>query len=109
MSTSSYTELMVTEIQEAAEVSGSLGYEWAKEYASANGLKLRSVVAKIISLGLKYVPKAKVTKAGAPVVKKEVFVSRVEKALESSFPSLIKATKADLENLANVVENSLGA
>lgn len=74
-------------------------YAQAVDFAKEHGLKVRSVTAKIGSLGLQYIPKPKQTKAGAPVVAKATVVSGIESAMgveASTFSGLEKATKQAL-------------
>ena len=63
---------------------------------------VRSIISKLSALNL-YVKQERVTKAGAPVVKKEVFVAKVQETLGAEFPSMEKMTKADLERLVAVL------
>lgn len=97
---SKYTENLVTTLQ-AQDV---WTYAEAVAFAEEHNLKPRSVIAKINSLGLQYVPKPKrVNKRQEPVVKKEAMVNAIQAALGVTVPSLMKATKADLERLVPAV------
>lgn len=97
---SNYSEKMVAELTAQA----SWTYAQACAFAEANGLKNRSVISKIKSLGLEYETKPKaVTKRGEPVVKKAQFVESIQAALGVAVPSLMKLTKADLETLTRAV------
>ncbi len=101
MANPNYPESVVKEL----EAQSTWTYAEAKAFAEAKGLKIRSVIPKIASLGLTYVPKPKVVKPEAePVIRKAVFVARVEAATGVKFPSMEKMTKTDLEALANWVE-----
>lgn len=62
----------------------------------------RSVIAKLSALGV-YVKPTPVTKTGAPVVRKSEIIAQIQDALGGEFPSLEKASKADLEALLAVV------
>lgn len=73
-------------------------------YAQKEGLKHRSVISKVKSLGLEYEPKpVKVTKQGEPVILKSVYISAIQAAVGITLPTLSKMTKADLEKLAEAV------
>ena len=96
---SAYTQNMVTELTAI----GEFNYESAKAYAEANGLKLRSVIAKVKSLGLDYTAKERVTKSGEAIVRKEVLVAQIESVIGVTFPSMVKMTKVDLIALAEAV------
>ena len=58
----------------------------------------RSVIAKLSTLGIYKAP-TRVTKTGAPVVKKEFIVAEINSKLGVELPSLVKANKQDLEAL----------
>jgi hypothetical protein len=63
----------------------------------------RSIIAKLSREGV-YVPQARTTKSGEPIVRKEDIVSNIENALEIELPSLAKASKSDLSNLWEAVQ-----
>jgi hypothetical protein len=58
----------------------------------------RSIVAKLVREGV-YVAAPRVTKTGAPVVRKAEIVAQIQDALGIELPTLDKASKADLEKL----------
>ncbi len=94
-----YTPALEAEIK-ALAVEGPITYAEAVAFAEAHGLKPRSVIAKIKSMKLAYEPKpVRVTKAGAPVVRKDEIVKAIEAAVGVSVPTLSKASKEDLEKL----------
>lgn len=97
---SNYTVELVKEL----EAQESWTYAQTAEFAEKHGLKHRSVIAKVKSLGLAYEPKpARVTKRNEPVVKKAQFVASIQEALGVAVPSMAKMTKADLEALTKAV------
>lgn len=97
---SNYSVEMVSELNAVSVWT----YASTKAYAEANGLKHRSVIAKVKSLGLGYEPKpVAVTKQGEPVVRKSELVAFIESAFGVAVPSLAKASKADLERLVAVL------
>ena len=63
----------------------------------------KSIIGKLSREGV-YVAQPRVTKAGEPVVLKSEFVARIETALGISVPSIVKATKIDLQKLADHLE-----
>lgn len=105
MSQSSYSDEMVSALHKIAEGNdGKISYQMAADFADANGLKLRSVIAKVISEKIEYERKPeRVTKRGEPVVRKAEIVSAIEAALEVAVPSLTKVSKTDLQTLAEAV------
>ena len=62
------------------------------------GKTVRSVIAKLSREGV-YIAQPKVTKTGEPVVRKQELVAMLEAHYEVAMPSLVKASKADLQRL----------
>lgn len=93
-----------TELTAALESRPRWTYAEAVAFAEEHGLKNRSVIAKIKSLGLDYEPKpARVNKRNEPVVKKAQMVAAIETALGVTVGSLVKVGKADLETLVAAI------
>jgi len=67
------------------------------------GKNARSIIAKLSREGV-YKTQPRVTKAGEPVVLKGELVARIETALGITIPSIVKATKADLQTLVDHLE-----
>jgi len=66
----------------------------------------RSVIAKLVREGV-YKATPRVTKTGAPVIRKSQIVANIMSALgtTTALPSLEKASKADLEQLLALVQS----
>ena len=99
---SNYTDAMVARLNSQPEWT----YADCVAFADENGLKVRSVIAKVISLQLAYVPKPKTTKSGEPVVAKAAVVAEIAEAVDvpaTSLAGLEKATKASLFALLQAV------
>lgn len=62
----------------------------------------RSVISKLSTLGI-YQKAERVTKRGEPIIKKEVYIAQIQDALGIELASFDKMTKADLQNLADLV------
>ena len=62
----------------------------------------RSVISKLSTLGI-YQKAERVTKRGEPIIKKEVYIAQIQDALGIELASFDKMTKADLQNLAELV------
>jgi hypothetical protein len=62
------------------------------------GKSVRSIIAKLSREGV-YVAQPKVTKTGEPVVRKAELVALIESNFGIAVPSLVKASKADLQRL----------
>lgn len=65
----------------------------------------RSVIAKLAATGVYQTP-ARTTKTGDPIVKKEEMVADIEKYLDISVPTLVKAGKQDLAKLVEAVKEA---
>ena len=75
------------------------------QLAAALGKTPRSVISKLSTLGV-YQKVERVTKRGEPIIKKEVYIAQIQKALGVELPSFEKMNKADLQNLATLVSAS---
>jgi hypothetical protein len=62
------------------------------------GKTVRSIIAKLSREGV-YVAQPRITKSGEPVVRKAELVAQINTHLGKEFPTLVKASKADLQNL----------
>ena len=96
-----YTEEMVATMTE--QYTANPTRETVDRLANELGKTTRSIIAKLSREGV-YVAQPRVTKAGEPVVLKGELVARIEKALGISVPSIVKATKMDLQTLADHLE-----
>ena len=96
--TPNYTDEMVDAM--VADYTGNPTKDTVAKLASEfNGKTTRSIVAKLVREGV-YVAAPRVTKTGAPVIRKSELVSQIQDALGIELLSLEKASKADLEKLA---------
>ncbi len=94
---SNYTPQMVTALMAGAVTN----YDTAVSYSDGQAVSVRSVIAKVKSLGLPYTPKARILKRGERVSKVEL-VRAIEKSLASGTDSLVgleKSSVAALERL----------
>ena len=66
------------------------------------GRNKRSIIAKLVREGV-YKAQPRVTKRGAPIVRKSELVAQIQENLGVEVPTLEKASKADLERLVSVV------
>ena len=74
-----------------------------EKLASEFNKSTRSIVAKLVREGV-YVAAPRVTKTGAPVIRKSEIVAQIQDALGVEFSTLEKASKADLERLLSAVQ-----
>jgi hypothetical protein len=73
---------------------------FVSEFAETFGKSVKSITAKLVSLGV-YKTEAKVSKSGVPVVSKKDLVAQIEAHYGFALPSFAKATKVDLQNLVD--------
>jgi len=95
-----YTEEMVDAM--VADYQDNPTKETVEKLSVEFGKTTRSIVAKLVREGV-YVAAPRVTKTGAPVVRKADIVSQIQDAVGRELPSLEKASKADLQALLDAV------
>ncbi len=95
-----YTEEMVAQMTAAYEANPSR--ETVEQLATSMGKSVRSVIAKLSREGV-YVAQPKVTKTGEPVVRKQELVALLQDHFGIEIPTLVKASKADLQRLADSI------
>jgi len=76
--------------------------ETVEKLSAEFGKTTRSIVAKLVREGV-YISAPRVTKTGAPVVRKADLVVRIQNAVGVEIPTLEKASKADLQLLLDAV------
>ena len=91
-----YTDEMVAQMTEAYTANPTR--ETVDALAKKLGKSVRSIIAKLSREGV-YVAQPKVTKTGEPVVRKAELVAQIQELTGGNFPTLVKASKADLQNL----------
>lgn len=103
--TVNYTDEMVEAM--VADYSDSPTTDTVARLASEYDKSTRSIVAKLVREGV-YVAKARVTKTGAPVVRKADLVAAIQDRMGGiELPTLEKASKADLTNLLNALPEEI--
>jgi polyribonucleotide nucleotidyltransferase len=101
--TPNYTDEMVDAM--VAEYSSNPTKDTVSALAKEFNKSTRSIVAKLVREGV-YKAQPRTTKTGAPVVRKSEIVAEIslELGATAGFPSLEKASKADLQNLLALVQ-----
>jgi polyribonucleotide nucleotidyltransferase len=101
--TPNYTNEMVDAM--VAEYSSNPTKDTVSALAKEFNKSTRSIVAKLVREGV-YKAQPRTTKTGAPVVRKSEIVAEISAELGATagFPSLEKASKADLQNLLALVQ-----
>jgi len=100
-----YTDEMVSTMVD--QYSASPTKATVEALAETFGKSTRSIIAKLSREGV-YVAQPKVTKAGAPIVRKADIVADIASVLgvELEAPTLVKASKVDLLMLKEAVINA---
>ena len=95
-----YTDEMVAQMIDAYEANPSR--ETVDMLAGQMGKSVRSIIAKLSREGV-YVAQPKVTKTGEPVVRKQELVVALQDHFGIEIPTLVKASKADLQRLVDSI------
>ena len=95
---SNYTPQMVSSLMDGAVTN----YDTAVSYADGQAVSVRSVIAKVKSLGLDYTPKTRILKRGDRVTKLEL-VRAIEKSLASGTDSLAGLEKSNVAALSRLL------
>ena len=99
-----YTDAMVDELVAAYEDTPTRAT--VDEFAEKFNKPARSIIAKLVREGV-YKAVARATKQGTPVVRKSELVAQIQAALGTNqLESLVKASKADLQALAELAERA---
>ena len=99
-----YTDAMVSELVAAYEDAPTRAT--VDEFAAKFDKPARSIIAKLVREGV-YQAVARATKQGTPVVRKSELVAQIQAALGTNqLESLVKASKADLQALAELAERA---
>ena len=95
-----YTDEMVASM--TAQYEANPSRDTVDALATEMGKSVRSVIAKLSREGV-YVAQPKVTKSGEPVVRKTELVLEVVNHFGIEMPTLVKASKADLQKLVDAL------
>lgn len=95
-----YSDEMVTEMHSLYEANPTR--ETVEILAEKFGKSVRSIIAKLSREGI-YVSQPRVTKTGEPVVRKSELVAQIEDHFDIEVPTLVKASKADLQTLISMI------
>ena len=93
-----YTEEMVAEMTKL--YTANPNRETVDVLATKFGKSVRSIIAKLSREGV-YIAQPRITKSGEPVVRKAELVAQINAHFGVDFPTLVKASKVDLQNLVN--------
>ena len=95
-----YTDEMVAQMKN--DYTANPTRETVDIIATNFGKSVRSVIAKLSREGI-YVSQPRVTKTGEPVIRKAELVAQVEEQFDIELPTLVKASKADLQTLLDAI------
>ena len=102
--TPNYTDEMVNAM--VADYQDNPTKDTVEKLASEFNKSTRSIVAKLVREGV-YVAAPRVTKTGAPVIRKSEIVTQIQDQLGVELLTLEKASKADLERLLAAIVQCL--
>ncbi len=97
-----YTDEMVAKMTEAYEANPTR--ETVEELASTLGKSVRSIIAKLSREGV-YKATPRTTKTGEAIVRKAELLATTEAHYSVELPSLVKASKADLQRLIDTISS----
>ena len=100
MATANYTEQQTKEM--VAQYEAAPTKETVVAIAEKLGKNTRSVIAKLSREG-GYKAQPRTTKRGEPVVLKQELVNIIQEHFGDEFPSLVKASKVDLQKLIDKI------
>ena len=100
MATANYTEQQTKEM--VAQYEAAPTKETVVAIAEKLGKNTRSVIAKLSREGV-YKAQPRTTKRGEPVVLKQELVNTIQEHFGDEFPSLVKASKVDLQKLIDKI------
>ena len=100
MATANYTEQQTKEM--VAQYEAAPTRDTVEAIAEQFGKNTRSVIAKLSREGV-YKAQPRSTKRGEPVVLKQELVNIIQEHFGDEFPSLVKASKADLQKIVEVI------
>ena len=95
-----YTDAMVARMIATYEANPSL--DTVAQLSVDMGKNKRSIIAKLVREGV-YQAAPRVTKAGAPIVRKADLVSQIETHFGTTMTSLVKASKSDLQRMVDAI------
>ena len=95
-----YTDEMVATLVSSYATKEGSNKEFVDTISAELGRTTKSIVAKLVSLNL-YKTEAKTTKTGVAVISKAELVGMIEQYFSMELPSLVKATKQDLQTLVD--------
>ena len=93
-----YTNEMVEEMTKL--YTANPNRETVDVLATKFGKSVRSIIAKLSREGV-YVAQPRITKSGEPVVRKAELVAQINARFGVDLPTLVKASKTDLQALVN--------
>jgi hypothetical protein len=96
---------MKNEIIETMRAEAPLNWSKAQEIAEKFDIKPRAVVASATRNGIEYEKKKRVSKSGAPIVRKTDLVAKLESLTGEKLEGLEKSSKEPLETMLNYIES----
>ena len=100
MATSNYTQQQTEQM--VSKYTANPTRETVNALAQQLGKNTRSVIAKLSREGV-YVAQPRATKSGEPIVRKAELVAQIEAHFGIEMPTLVKASKVDLQRMVEAI------
>jgi|TARA_R100000149_G_C5729468_1_gene48995 hypothetical protein len=100
MATANYTQQQTEQM--VSKYTANPTRETVNALAQELGKNTRSVIAKLSREGV-YVAQPRATKSGEPIVRKAELVAQIEAHFGIEMPSLVKASKVDLQRMVEAI------
>jgi hypothetical protein len=97
-----YTKDQEAELKVGYPMKANTNKEFVDNFSKAFNKTPKSIIAKLVSLGV-YKTEVKMTKSGKPITTKAELVDQIETHFGFDMPSLVKATKTDLQSLVDTL------
>lgn len=100
MATANYTQQQTEQM--VSKYTANPTRETVNALAQQLGKNTRSVIAKLSREGV-YVAQPRATKSGEPIVRKAELVAQIEAHFGIEMPTLVKASKVDLQRMVEAI------
>tara|TARA_A100001015_G_C14911884_1_gene680812 strand:+ start:817 stop:1167 length:351 start_codon:yes stop_codon:yes gene_type:complete len=101
MATANYTQQQTEQM--VSKYTANPTRETVNALAQELGKNTRSVIAKLSREGV-YVAQPRATKSGEPIVRKAELVAQIEAHFGIEMPTLVKASKVDLQRMVEAID-----
>jgi len=97
-----YTKDQEAKLKVGYPMKANTNKEFVDNFSKSFNKTPKSIIAKLVSLGV-YKTEVKMTKSGKPMITKAELVEQIEAHFQVELPSLVKATKSDLQKFVDSI------